>query len=540
MTFKEFWPIYMRAHRLAGTRGLHYFATAVGIMSTIEAIVARQPLIFVLGIAVSYLIAIATHWLVEHNQPLIRVNALWGAIADLRMCWLALTGQVANEFARHGIAQPRLPNIANRVDSNGRDIRQWLMRHLNGRNVRYGLLAASAAGLAVGLVDLTDLKEPAESIAHPVIQLGAPIAAFLSALLAAFSAIAAARQFAQAPLNTLRSDATPGGSVPGGAILGANGLIDPSSAGEESLRRACMAFLAFGLVAFGLAELHEHGWSDPIDLVGALAALMMLLCVGAILVWPRGNAVDAGCAGSVSLDGSCKPETISGPWTRGLRVDGRVHLVDTMENLLSGGRREAILQATLDAADLLPGQRLVDVGCGTGELAMMAARIGSGRSRADAGEAIGIDATPGMIEIARWRAYQNGSTARFELGVAEALPLADGMADAVTSSFFFHHLPTEVKREAMREMWRVLAPGGRLVITDYGWARGIVGLIASFPMRFNFHEYVRGQLNGELERIVSEECLVVPEATRVFLGYIKVLRIVKPADNSPPPSSKAS
>lgn len=527
MTFKEFWPLYMRAHRLPGTRGLHYFATAVGIMAAIEAIAARQPLIFVLGIAVCYAIALATHWFVEHNQPLIRVNAFWGAIADLRMCWLALTGQVGSEFARHGIAQPRRLDVAKQTSGNGRDIRQWLMWRLNGRNVRYGLFGASVAGLAVGLIDLTDLTEPAESIAHPIIQLGTPIAAFLSALLAAYSAIAVARQFAPAPLSATRSDATTSG-----VALGAGGSFDASSAGEESLRRACMAFLAFGLVAFGLAELREHGLSDPIDLVGALAALMLLLSVGAILLWPHGGVVDTG--GGLSRDGSSKPEAISGPRTRGLRVDGRVHLVDMMENLLSGGRRQAILQATLDAADLQPGQRIIDVGCGAGELAMLAARVVSDRPTGP-GAAIGVDATPGMIEIARRRAYQVGSMARFELGVAEALPMADGVAHAVTSSFFFHHLPSEVKREAVREMWRVLAPGGRLVITDYGWARGIVGLIASFPMRFNFHEYVRGQLNGELERIIASEQLGTPQVARAFLGYIRVLRIVKPADNSPPP-----
>jgi precorrin-6B methylase 2 len=73
-----------------------------------------------------------------------------------------------------------------------------------------------------------------------------------------------------------------------------------------------------------------------------------------------------------------------------------------MEDLLSAGSRQAILKATLDAVDLRMGDRFVDVGCGTGELAMMAARIVSGGlSHGAAGEAIGIDATPGMIEIAR-------------------------------------------------------------------------------------------------------------------------------------------
>jgi len=510
MRFKEFWPIYLRAHRLPGTRGLHYFATAVGILTAIEAIATAQPAIFVLGTAVSYGIAIAAHWLVERNQPLIKVNAFWGAVADIRMSWLALTGRLRGEYARHGIAQPS-PRGASGVGVGQRD-----SSRRNGRYIGYLLLLASGAGLAAGLFDLSDLADPVEVLVNPVIQLGAPIVAFAGALIAAF----VAQHYSRA-----LPAAAPSATVGGAATLGVKPNFGLSPAGEQSLQRACLALLAFGLVAFGLAELSEEGLPDQPHLVVALGALAMVLGIGLVLIWRRSGKMHAGVDG-----GSLRVAAISGPATRGLRVDGRVHLVDAMENLLSAGRRQAIVRATLDAADPRPGERLIDVGCGTGELAMMAARIVS--ARPGAGEAIGIDATPGMIEIARRRARQAGSAARFELGVAEALPLADGVAQAVTSSFFFHHLPTEVKREAMREMWRVLAPGGRLVITDYGWARGLVGLVASLPMRFNFHEYVRGQLNGELERIIALEQLGTPQVARAFLGYIRVLRLVKPDDGT--------
>ena len=211
--------------------------------------------------------------------------------------------------------------------------------------------------------------------------------------------------------------------------------------------------------------------------------------------------------------------------TRGVLVDGRCGSVDILENMLSLGQQEAILRATLDAARLVDGDRLVDVGCGTGKLPVFAAMVGQGRL----GDVLGIDATAGMIDLARKRAAEAGVAARFEVGVGESLPLADGSVDAATSSYFLHHLPEDVKVKAVQEMWRVLAPGGRLVITDYGRPRSLAGYVASFPMRFNFYEYVRPQLTGQLDRILAAQGLGPVDVVEVFLGYIAVLRVTKPA-----------
>ncbi len=217
----------------------------------------------------------------------------------------------------------------------------------------------------------------------------------------------------------------------------------------------------------------------------------------------------------------------SWPATRGLRVDGRANMVDLLENLISGGRQEAILSATLDASGVSEGDHLIDVGCGTGKLAIAAAeRVGAH------GKVIGIDATPAMVDLAIERGHNAKSNATFKVGVAESLPLPDSSQQAVTSSYFFHHLPSDLKREVLGEMLRVLAPGGRLIITDYGRPSSMLGQIASIPMRFDFHEYVRPQLAGELEDIVAETECGEPELVASFLGYINVLRIVKPGVSS--------
>ena len=105
MTFKEFWLRYLKAHSKPATRCFHYIASSVGALSALTAYLQSQIWIFLCGLAASYCIAIASHWYIEHNQPLIRVHALFGALANLKMCWLALTRRLHDEYARLGIAE---------------------------------------------------------------------------------------------------------------------------------------------------------------------------------------------------------------------------------------------------------------------------------------------------------------------------------------------------------------------------------------------------------------------------------------------------
>lgn len=504
MSFREFWLLYMQAHRLPGTRGLHYFATCVGILSAIEAIVVAQPMIFVGGIAFSYAVAISAHLIVEQNQPLIRVNAFLGAIADLKMCWLALNRRVGDEYERYG--------ILHHVDRQTATPQPPL-----SRSHRYLLVAGSVVGLIWALADLRDLVEPTTDLLLPVIQLAGPIVAFSGALFASLSVSFVAPAYAGAVNPTVRrdDDAWPLGPVGGGAA-------DDWVARDRSLRRACLFFLVVGAMIFLAAEAVEHGMPDLTHQHGIAAAVPLAILFIALIKFPSllGLLID----GTVPEKRGAGPigTLRAGPQTRGIRVDRRVRSVDHLEDLITFGHRRAILQATLEAADIRRGERLVDVGCGTGELAIVA------RQDATIGPVIGIDATPGMIDLARKRAVHAGVAVDFRLATAEALPLPDGSADAITSTFLFHHLPSDLKREALREMWRVLAPGGRLIIADYGWVRSAIGHLAAIPMRFNFHEHVRGQLNGELERIISDERLGDPKVTAVFQGYIRVLALTKP------------
>ncbi|HVI86917.1 MAG TPA: DUF962 domain-containing protein [Dongiaceae bacterium] len=103
LPFSQFWPMYLDAHRRPGTRAWHYIATLCGISSTLLAAIEGEILIMVAGILSSYCIAIGAHKWIEHNKPLIGVNPILGAYADLKMFWFALRGALPGEYVRLGL-----------------------------------------------------------------------------------------------------------------------------------------------------------------------------------------------------------------------------------------------------------------------------------------------------------------------------------------------------------------------------------------------------------------------------------------------------
>jgi hypothetical protein len=107
MRFSEFWPVYLRHHSRSGTRAAHYAATAIGVTSFAAAVSPIAPWwVFACGVALGYLTAFSSHWLIERNQPVVAHGAhlvVFGALADLRLCAVAATGGIAAEFRRYGL-----------------------------------------------------------------------------------------------------------------------------------------------------------------------------------------------------------------------------------------------------------------------------------------------------------------------------------------------------------------------------------------------------------------------------------------------------
>jgi ubiquinone/menaquinone biosynthesis C-methylase UbiE len=159
--------------------------------------------------------------------------------------------------------------------------------------------------------------------------------------------------------------------------------------------------------------------------------------------------------------------TPTAPKTRGHTIRRWARFYDWLTRLMSLGRRDTFRTSVLAQADLAAGMRVLDVGCGTGTLA-----LDLKRAVGDAGTVSGVDASPEMIEIATKKARGKGVAIDLRVGVAEELPYENSSFDRVTSTLVFHHLPDDLKLESLREIHRVLQPGGRVVVGDFAPGSG--------------------------------------------------------------------
>lgn len=128
--------------------------------------------------------------------------------------------------------------------------------------------------------------------------------------------------------------------------------------------------------------------------------------------------------------------------------------------------------ALVDAADLRAGLRVLDIGCGTGNLVVAV------RRRYPDVEVVGLDPDVRALDRAHRKAARAGLAVRLDQGYAQEMPYADGAFDRVLSSLMFHHLGQAAKEGMLAEVRRVLRPGGLLVLADFEGSTAGHGVLA--------------------------------------------------------------
>jgi SAM-dependent methyltransferase len=189
--------------------------------------------------------------------------------------------------------------------------------------------------------------------------------------------------------------------------------------------------------------------------------------------------------------------------------------------------REATFKsALLDQAQLRPGQRVLDLACGTATLTIAA------HQRQPAAELTGLDGDPEILRIARDKAQRAGMQLQFDESLSHALPYADGHFDAVLCSLFFHHLDRAAKLATLREVLRVLRPGGALHVADWGRAQEPLMRLAFYGIQLlDGFRTTEDNVRGLLPQFMTDSGFTGVRETRRFrtvFGTLSLYRADRP------------
>lgn len=200
--------------------------------------------------------------------------------------------------------------------------------------------------------------------------------------------------------------------------------------------------------------------------------------------------------------------------------DALLPFYDLMTRALGVGK---IHRTLLTHATITPGARVLEIGCGTGNLTIAT------KDAHPAADILGTDPDP--LALARAERKAKGRTGiRFERGYGQELPVPDESIDRVLSAFMWHHLPTEVKAATATEVLRVLRPGGQLHLVDVGGRMSAADGRTARRMLKNGH--VADNLNDGIPRLLRSagfECEEVDSRVHRFIGRVTYYRATRPA-----------
>jgi ubiquinone/menaquinone biosynthesis C-methylase UbiE len=183
-------------------------------------------------------------------------------------------------------------------------------------------------------------------------------------------------------------------------------------------------------------------------------------------------------------------------------------------------------QPLIEQAKIKGGLRVLDIGCGTGSMAILIKRMHP------ESEVVGIDPDPAALSVCKRKANRAGLSIEFDRGFADHMPYANASFDRVFSSFMFHHLAADEKTATLGEIRRVLKPGCSLHLLDFVRAHGSHSETAGHGQLIHRHGPVAERIEGRMTSLMDEAGFV--DATELkraknFFGPIAYYRANSPA-----------
>mgnify|MGYP000855398230 CR=1 FL=1 len=189
-------------------------------------------------------------------------------------------------------------------------------------------------------------------------------------------------------------------------------------------------------------------------------------------------------------------------------------------------KEEALKRRLVEQVDLRPGQRALDLGCGTATLTIMLARA------CPEAEVVGLDGDPRALAIGRDKVSRAGVTVELHEGLADAAPFPASTFDRVASSLLFHHLDADGKRRALARVRELLRPGGELHILDWGRAGSALMRVAFLSVQLlDGFRTTTDNVRGRLPALITEAGFADVAEThraRTLFGTLSLYRAVRP------------
>ncbi|MBP3192085.1 class I SAM-dependent methyltransferase [Natronogracilivirga saccharolytica] len=182
-------------------------------------------------------------------------------------------------------------------------------------------------------------------------------------------------------------------------------------------------------------------------------------------------------------------------------------------------------QRMIELAHPAQGEKILDVGCGTGTLLLQM------QAYQDNLELHGLDGDARVLKIAQQKAGRSSSEISFKQAYSTNIPYPDNHFDLITNSLMIHHLNPEDKIRTFREMHRVLKPDGRLILADWGEPQNDLMRLGSLGIRLiDGFDNLKAHIQGDIPEMVYEVGFLpvnVMEYVPTVFGTLSLIRANK-------------